>query len=114
MTWADLVTFQQQLRSEVAEIIQQVRTELNDTVGGRTDVVNSINHAVRNMTVKPAPAPAPATPYQISDLIPKKLGRQPRQGILQKLHVAALVDAGVHCLKREDAGASRQRRQDGQ
>ena len=32
VTPADLVTFQQQLRQEVADVIQQLRTEMNETV----------------------------------------------------------------------------------
>ena len=59
--------FQQQLCSEVEEIMQQVRAELAETVSGRIDMLNSINNALQNASVKPALT----MPYRISDLIPR-------------------------------------------
>ena len=67
VTPADLVTFQQQLRQEVADVIQQLRTEMNETVNGRMDMLNSINAALQNVSTKANDS----KPYRISDLIPR-------------------------------------------
>ena len=45
--------FQQQLSSEVEEIMQQVRAEMAETVSGRIDMLSSVNTALRNASVKP-------------------------------------------------------------
>ena len=72
VTPADLVTLQQQLRQEVADVIQQLRAEVNEAISGRMDMMNSISAALQRMTAKPAES----KPYRISDLITKKLGRR--------------------------------------
>ena len=54
VTPADSATFQQQLRQEVADVIQQLRAEVNDTISGRMDMLNSINTALKNVSAKPA------------------------------------------------------------
>ena len=63
----DLVAFQQQLRQEVTDVIQQLRTEMNETVSGRIDMLNSINTALQKVSSKPLVS----EPYRISDLIPR-------------------------------------------
>ena len=67
VTPADLVTLQQQLRQEIADVIQQLRAEVNEAISGRMDMMNSISAALQRMTAKPAES----KPYRISDLIPR-------------------------------------------
>ena len=67
VTTADMAVFQQQLRQEVADVIQQLRTEMNEKINGRMDMLNSISTAIQNMSVKPNDF----KPYKISDLIPR-------------------------------------------
>ena len=67
VTPADLVTLQQQLRQEVADVIQQLRAELNDAINGIMDMMNNISAALQRLTAKPAKS----KPYRISDLIPR-------------------------------------------
>ena len=67
VTPADFVTFQQQLRQEVTEVIQQLRTEMNDMVNGRMDMLTSINAALQNVSTKADYS----KPYRISGLIPR-------------------------------------------
>ena len=70
VTPADLVTLQQQLRQEVADVIQQLTAEVNDSISaicGRMDMMNSISAALQPMTAKPAESKS----YRISDLIPR-------------------------------------------
>ena len=64
---ADLVTLQQQLRQEVADVIQQLRAEVNEAISGRMDMMNSISTALQRVTAKSAES----KPYRISDLIPR-------------------------------------------
>ena len=54
VTPADLVTLQQQLRQEVADVIQQLRAEVNEAISGRMDMMNSISAVFQRMTAKPA------------------------------------------------------------
>ena len=63
---AEMVTFQEQLRQEMADVIQQFRKEMNETVNGRIDML-SINTALQNVSAKPAAS----KPYRISDLMPR-------------------------------------------
>ena len=56
VTPADFAAFQQQLRQEV-----------NDTISGRMDMLNSINTALQNVSARRAET----KPYRISDLIPR-------------------------------------------
>ena len=67
VTTADFVVFQQQLRQEMTDVIQQLRTEMNEKVNGRMDMLNSINTALQNVSARPPEN----KPYRISDLIPR-------------------------------------------
>ena len=67
VTTADFAIFQQQLRQEMTDVIQQLRTEMNETVNGRMDMLNSINNALQNVSKKTTDS----KPYRISDLIPR-------------------------------------------
>ena len=58
---------QQQLRQEVADVIQQLRAEVNEAISGRVDMLNSINTVFQNVSARPAES----KPYRISDLIPR-------------------------------------------
>ena len=66
---ADFAAFQQQLRQEVADPMQQLRVEVTGTIKSRVDMLNSIITALQNVTS----TPADSKPYQISDLIPRSL-----------------------------------------
>ena len=61
-----MVSLQQQLRQEMAGVVQQVRAELNETAYGSLDMLNSIAAAMRRVTGNPVPMP-----YRISDFIPR-------------------------------------------
>ena len=65
VTPADFATFQQQLRQEVADVIQQLRAEVNGAISGRMDMMNSISTAHQKVSAKLAGP----KPYRISDLI---------------------------------------------
>ena len=67
VTPADFATFQQQLRQEVRDVMQQLRAEVTEASSGRMDMMSIINTALQNVSVKPAES----KPYRISDLIPK-------------------------------------------
>ena len=67
VTAAAFAVFQQQLRQEMTDVIQQLRTEMNETVNGRMDMLNSINTALQNVSTKTNDS----KPYRISDLIPR-------------------------------------------
>ena len=58
--------FQQQLRQEVADVIQQLKAEVNEAISCRMDMLNSISTALQNVSARPAES----KPYLISDLIP--------------------------------------------
>ena len=47
VTPADFATFQQQLRQEVAGVIQQLRAEVNEAISGRMDMMNSTSTALQ-------------------------------------------------------------------
>ena len=67
VTPADFATFQQQFKQEVADVIQQLRAEVNEASRGRMDMLNSIHTALQNVSARPAES----KPYRISDLIPR-------------------------------------------
>ena len=67
VTTADLAVFQQQLRQEVADVIQQLRTEMNEKINGRMEMLSSISTAIQNVPMKTNDS----KPYRISDLIPR-------------------------------------------
>ena len=52
----------------MADVMQQLRTEMNETVNGRIDVLSSINTALQKVSAKLAVS----KPYRISDLIPRR------------------------------------------
>ena len=78
-TPADLVTLQQQLRQEVADVIQQLRAEVNEVISGRMDMMNSISAALQRVTAKSAES----KPYRISDLIPRNWEGRNEKGELR-------------------------------
>ena len=89
VTPADFATFQQQLRHEVADVIQQLRAEANAAISGRMDTMNSINTALQNVSTRPAET----KPYRINDLFPRNWEGNNEKGRVQELHVGlALVD----------------------
>ena len=45
VTTADFAVFQQQLRQEMTVVIQRLRTEMNETVNGRMDMLNTLQHS---------------------------------------------------------------------
>ena len=47
VTQADFATLQQQLRHKVADVIQQLRAEMNEAISGRMDMMNSISTALQ-------------------------------------------------------------------
>ena len=67
VTPADFATFQQQLRQEVADVIQQLRAEINEAISGRMDTMSSISTALQKVSANAAES----KPYRISDLIPR-------------------------------------------
>ena len=48
----DFATFQQQLRQEMADVIQQLRVEGNESISGLMDMMNSINTALQKPVSK--------------------------------------------------------------
>ena len=77
VTPADFATFQQQLRREMADVIQQLRAEVNESINGRMDMLNCINAALQNASTRPAES----KPYRISDLIlPRNWERSNEKG----------------------------------
>ena len=76
VTPADVATFQQQLRQEVADVIQQLRAEVNEAISGRMDMMNSISAALQRVTAKSAES----KPYRISDFIPRNWEGSNEQG----------------------------------
>ena len=72
--------FQQQLRQEMADVIQQLRVEVNETVSGRIDKLNSINAV--------SAKPLGSKPYRISDFIPRHWeGSNEKGSIMSDLHL---------------------------
>ena len=52
---------------KVADVIQQMRAEVNETISGRMDMLNSINAARQNVSARTAES----KPYWISELFPR-------------------------------------------
>ena len=67
VTPADLVTFPHQLRQVVADVIQQLRAEMSETISSRMDMMGSIRAALQRVSAKSTESKA----YRISDLIPR-------------------------------------------
>ena len=105
VTPADFATFQQQLRQEVADVIQQLRAEVNEAISGRMDMLNSINTALQNVSARPAES----KPYRISDLIPRNWegsnGPHTSDTFLSDLHLwmQAWSDQGEQMLARVES-----------
>ena len=64
VTPSDFAAFQQQLRQEDTDVMQQWSAEVNDTISGRMD---SINTALQNVSARPAETKL----HRISDIIPR-------------------------------------------
>ena len=94
------MTLQQQLRQEVADVIQQLRAEVNEAINDRMDTMNSSSAALQRMTAKPAES----KPYRISDFIPRNWEEGNEKGefrsFMSDLH---LLDASVVRPRRTDA-----------
>ena len=54
VTQRDFAAFQQQLRQEVTDVMQQLRAAVNEAISGRMDILNSINTALHNVSARPA------------------------------------------------------------
>ena len=105
VTTADFAVFQQQLRQEITDVIQQLRTEMNETVNGRMDMLNSINTALQNVSTKTTDF----KPYRISDLIPRNWEGSNEKGefrsFMSDLHLwmQAWSDEGERILARVES-----------
>ena len=66
----------------MADVIQQLRTEVNERINGRMDMLSSISAAIKDVSAKTSDS----KPYRISDLIPRNWeGSNERR--IPKLHV---------------------------
>ena len=73
---------------------------MNVTVGGRIDILNSINPALQKVSAKPSVS----EPYRISDLIPRTWEGINDKGEFRPFHVGpVLVDTSVARRKRNNA-----------
>ena len=105
VTPADFATFQQQLRPEVADVIQQLRAEVNEAISGRMDISNGINTALQNISARPAESKQ----YRISDLIPRNWEGSSEKGefssFTSDLHlwIQAWSDQGEQMLARVES-----------
>ena len=55
----------------MADVIQQLKVEVNESISGRMDMLNSINTALQNVSAKPTDS----KPYRISDFLPRNTGK---------------------------------------
>ena len=55
------------MRQEIADVVQQLRVELNESVSGRMEMLNSIKIALQSVSAKPTDF----KPYRISDFLPR-------------------------------------------
>ena len=106
VTPADFATFQQRLRQEVADVMQQLRAEVNEASSGRMDMLSIINTALQNVSVKPAES----KPYRISDLFFRETGktamkREISEAFMSDLHLwtQAWSDQGEQMLARAES-----------
>ena len=106
VTPADFAAFQQQLRQEVTEVMKQLRAEVDDSISGRMDMLNSINTALQNVSARPAEN----KPYRISDLIPRNWKATMKRELYVRL---VFVDARMVKPRRNDACHRRWHRQVG-
>ena len=78
----------------MADEIQQVRNELNETANGRLDMLNGIATALQRVT-----ANAASRPYRISDLIPRHGGSSNDKGEFR--HFMTCTCGCKHGLKKQ-------------
>ena len=89
----------------MADGIQQLRTEMNERIYGRMDILNSISTAIQNMSVKTNDF----KPYKISDLIPRNWEGNNEKGefrsFMSDLHLwmQAWSDQGERVLTRVES-----------
>ena len=89
----------------MADVIQQLRMEMNETVNGRMDMLNSISTAMQNVSMKTNDS----KPYRISDLIPKNWEGNNEKGefrsFMSDLHLwmQAWSDQGERILTRVES-----------
>ena len=67
VTTPDFTALQQQFRQDMTDVIQQLRVEVNETVSGRKDMLNSTNTALQKTSAKPTASKL----YRICDLFPR-------------------------------------------
>ena len=67
VTTADPAACQQQWEQEMTDVIQQLRTEMSETVNGRIDMLNSINSILQKVFANQFFS----KPYRISDFTPR-------------------------------------------
>ena len=105
VTATDLAAFQQQLRQEMADVIQQLRTEVNERINGRMDILSSISAAIKDVSAKTSDS----KPYRISDLIPRNWEGSNEKGefrsFMLDLHLwmQAWSDQGERMLSRVES-----------
>ena len=86
----------------MTDVTQQLRTEMNETVNGRMDMLNSINTALQKIFTKTTDF----KPYRISDLIPRNWEGSNEKGefrsFMSDLHLwmQAWSDPGEQILAR--------------
>ena len=89
----------------MADVIQRLRTEMNETVNGRMDMLNSISTAIQNVSTKTNDS----KPYRISDLIPRNWEGNNEKGefrsFMSDLHLwmQAWSDQGERILTRVES-----------
>ena len=100
VTPADIATFQQQLRQEMADVTQQLRAEGNELISGRMDIMNSFNTALQNVSAKSTDS----EPYRVSGFIPRNWEGSNEKGkfrsFMSDLHswMQAWSNQGEKCL----------------
>ena len=62
--------------ADIADVIQQLRAEVNEVISGRMDMMNSMSAALQRVTTKSVES----KPYRISDLIPRNWEGSNEQG----------------------------------
>ena len=67
----------------MTDVIQQLRTEVNERINGRMDMLSSISAAIKDVSAKTGDS----KPYRISDLIPRNWEGSHEKGEFPKLHV---------------------------
>ena len=105
VTVAEMAVFQPQPRQEVADVMQQFRTEMNERINGRMDMMNTISAAMQGMSAKSSVF----KPYKISDLIPRTWEGNNEKGefrsFMSDLHLwmQAWSDKGERVLTRVES-----------